>query len=121
MNPRLSEEWLRYFLLHAAREVEGGWVWKVDPLAAGGFGPFKPEWIGPGWRRLQAPLLAVIGSEPDSGGPLPDSLLQECLGHVPRLERVTVQAAGHFVHMERPAEPAELLLGWRRRSCATGG
>jgi len=115
MNPRLSEEWLRYFLFHAAREVEGGWVWKVDPLAAGGFGPFKPEWIGLGWRRLKAPLLAVVGSEPDSWGPLPESLLQERLGHVPRLERVTVQGAGHFVHMERPAETAELVLGWLAR------
>jgi len=112
MNPRLSEEWLRYFLFHAAREVEGGWVWKVDPLAAGGMGPFKPEWIGRGWCRLRVPLLAVTGSEPDSWGPLPEALLQERLGYVPVLERATVQGAGHFVHMERPEQTAELLLGW---------
>ena len=112
MNPRLSQAWLRYFLFHAARPVEGGWVWKVDPLAAGGFGPFKPEWIGRGWAPLQKPLLAVIGSEPDSWGPLPESLLEERLAHVRLLERATVQGAGHFIHMERPLETAELLLRW---------
>jgi pimeloyl-ACP methyl ester carboxylesterase len=115
MNPRLSPEWLRYFLFHAAREVEGGWVWKVDPLAAGGFGPWKPEWIAPFWGRLRAPLLAVIGSEPDTWGPLPEALIQERLGHVARLERATVAGAGHFVHMERPRETAELVLAWLER------
>jgi pimeloyl-ACP methyl ester carboxylesterase len=115
MNPRLSEAWLRYFLFHAAREVEGGFVWKVDPLAAGGFGPWKPEWIAPFWRRLRAPLLAVTGSEPDSWGPLPEALLRERLAYVPRLERATVEGAGHFVHMERPRETAVLLLAWLER------
>jgi pimeloyl-ACP methyl ester carboxylesterase len=115
MNPRLSPEWLRYFLFHAARPVEGGFVWKVDPLAAGGFGPWKPEWIGPFWRRLRAPLLAVIGSERDTWGPLPEDLIQERLGSVPRLERATVQGAGHFVHMERPRETAALVLDWLER------
>jgi pimeloyl-ACP methyl ester carboxylesterase len=112
LNPRLSVEWLRYFLFHASREVEGGWVWKVDPLAAGGFGPFKPEWIAPFWKRLRAPLLAVTGSEPDTWGPLPEALLRERLAHVPRLERATIQGAGHFAHMERPRETAALILSW---------
>jgi pimeloyl-ACP methyl ester carboxylesterase len=115
MNPRLSPEWLRYFLHYASREVEGGRVWKVDPLAAGGFGPFKPEWIAPSWQRLRAPLLAVIGSEPDTWGPLPEALLAERLAFVPKLERATVQGAGHFVHMERPRETAELALAWLDR------
>jgi pimeloyl-ACP methyl ester carboxylesterase len=115
INPRLAREWLRYFLFHAARPVEGGFVWKVDPSAAGGFGPFKPEWIAPFWRRLRAPLLAVIGSEPDTWGPLPEPLLRERLAFVARLERATVQGAGHFVHMERPRETADLLLAWLDR------
>lgn len=115
LNPRLSTEWLRYFLFHAAREVEGGFVWKVDPLAAGGFGPFKPEWIAPFWRRLRAPLLAVIGSEPDTWGPLPEALLEERLSNVRHVERATVQGAGHFVHMERPQETAHLALAWLER------
>lgn len=112
VNPRLSVEWLRYFLFHAARPVEGGFRWKVDPAAAGGFGPFKPEWIAPYWRRLRAPLLAMIGSEPDTWGPLPEDLLRERLSHVPQLERATIEGAGHFMHMERPRETSERILSW---------
>lgn len=112
INPRLSTEWLRYFLFHAARAVEGGFRWKVDPLAASGFGPFKPEWIAPGWRRLRAPLLAVTGSEPDTWGPLPEALLAERLAYAPNVVRATVKDAGHFIHMERPRETAELILSW---------
>ena len=50
MNPRLSREWLCHFLFHGSREVEDGFVWKVDPWPPDGFGPFKPEWIAPFWR-----------------------------------------------------------------------
>jgi pimeloyl-ACP methyl ester carboxylesterase len=112
-NPRLDRAWLRYFVFHGAREHVDGWRWKSDPqMAAGGFGPWKPQWIAPGWRRLRAPLLAVVGSVPDAWGPLPEPLLSERLSHVPRVERATVEGAGHFVHMEHPIETADLLLSW---------
>jgi pimeloyl-ACP methyl ester carboxylesterase len=113
-NPRLSVEWLRYFLFHGARETEAGWVWKTDPRFAGGFGPWKPDWIAPGWRRLRMPMLAVVGSEPDTWQ-LPAAVTDERLANVPRLERATVQGAGHFVQMERPRETADLLLGFLER------
>jgi len=111
-NPRLSREWLRYFVYHGARQVDGGWQWKVDPLAGHGFGPWRPEWIGPSFQQLRVPMLAVVGSEPDAWGPLPEELLAPRLAHVPHLERAVVRGAGHFVHMERPAETADLLLAF---------
>jgi pimeloyl-ACP methyl ester carboxylesterase len=115
-NPLLPEAWLRYFVFHGAREDSDGWRWKSDPHnAAGGFGPFKPEWIAPGWRRLRAPVLALIGSEPDTWGPLPEPLLAGRLENVKSLERATVQGCGHFVHMEQPAATAELILGFLER------
>ena len=43
---------------------------------------------------------------------LPEPLLDERLSNVPDLERVVVQGAGHFVHMERPKETARILLDW---------
>lgn len=109
-NPRLSLEWLRYFAAHGSRRVRGGLVWNFDPLAARGAGPFRPDWIAPGWRRLRAPMLAVIGSEPDTWGPLPEAILAARLANVPVLTRATVQGAGHFMHIEKPRETAQLLL-----------
>jgi pimeloyl-ACP methyl ester carboxylesterase len=55
-------------------------------------------------------MLAVVGSEPDIWQ-LPEAVIAERLAAVPRLERAAVPGAGHFVHMERPRELADLLLG----------
>ncbi len=114
-NPRLSLEWLRYFAARGAREVEGGFVWKVDPYAARGFGPWRPEWIAPAWRGLATPMLAVWGDQPDTWG-LPDPWRSERLGHVPVLETAVVTGAGHFAHIEKPGETAELVLDWLGRA-----
>lgn len=103
-NPRLSEEWLRYFLFHGATEHEDGWRWKCDPMMGDGFGPWRPEWVGPGYARLRSPMLAITGSEQDTWGPLPEAILAGRLAYAPRVERCVVQGAGHFVHIERPAE-----------------
>ena len=111
-NPRLDRDWLRFFVWHAARLESDGWHWKHDPLMGRFLGPFSPDWIGPSWAVLRMPMLAVVGSEPDTWGPLPEPLLSERLSHVPELERATVKGAGHFVHMEKPAETARLLLDW---------
>jgi pimeloyl-ACP methyl ester carboxylesterase len=111
-NPRLSREWLRYFAFHGGREAADGWRWKSDPFMALGFGPWRPEWIGPSYKTLYAPMLAIIGSEPDTWGPLPEAILAERLSHARQLERCTIQGAGHFVHIERPAETADAILGF---------
>ncbi len=110
-NPGLEKSWLRYFVYHAAREDVDGWRWKADPqMIVGGFGPFKPKWIAPGWKPLRAPMLALIGSKLDVWGPLPEPVLSERLGHVRDVTRGTVEGSGHFLHMEQPAETARLIL-----------
>jgi pimeloyl-ACP methyl ester carboxylesterase len=132
-NPRLSLDWLRYFAARGAREVEAdsqaapgaarseggarakGWVWKVDPYAARGFGPWRPEWIAPAWRGLAMPMLAVWGDQPDTWG-LPDPWRSERLAHVPALETAVVAGAGHFAHIEKPGETAGLVLDWLGRA-----
>jgi pimeloyl-ACP methyl ester carboxylesterase len=113
-NPRLSREWLRYFVFHGSRQTEGGWVWKVDPEFAVGFGPWRAAWIGPRWRHLRVPMLAVTGSEPDTWS-LRAEVADERLRFVAQLTRGCVEGAGHFVHMERPRETADLLLGFLER------
>jgi pimeloyl-ACP methyl ester carboxylesterase len=109
-NPRLSAEWLRYFAFHGGRQSADGWRWKADPLLAHGFGPWRPEWIAPGYARLGAPLLAIVGSEQDAWGPLPEAIVGPRLAVVPRLTRRTIAGAGHFVHIEQPRDTAAAIL-----------
>lgn len=109
-NPRLTREWLRYFVFHGAREDAEGWRWKADPHMPYGFGPWRPDWIGPSYATLRVPMLAITGSEQDTWGPLPEDILSERLAHVKNLERCTVDGAGHFVHIERPVETAKVIL-----------
>jgi pimeloyl-ACP methyl ester carboxylesterase len=111
-NPRLATDWLRFFVWHAARHEADGWHWKHDPTMGGFLGPWSPDWIAPAWQMLRVPMLAIVGSEPDTWGPLPEPLLAERLAWVPELERATVEGAGHFVHVEKPAETARILLDW---------
>jgi pimeloyl-ACP methyl ester carboxylesterase len=111
-NPRLTPAWLRYFVFHGAREGADGWRWKADPLLAQGFGPWRPDWIGPGFARLRARMLAISGSEDDTWGPLPEAIVGPRLAGVARLERATIAGAGHFVHIERPRETAAAILDW---------
>jgi len=114
-NPRLPRPWLRYFVFHGARQTERGWTWKVDLRAGRGFGPWRPEWIGPGYAQLETPMLAVTGSERDTWGPLPESVIGPRLAHVRRLERARITGAGHFVHMEQPEATAAVLLDYLDR------
>jgi pimeloyl-ACP methyl ester carboxylesterase len=111
-NPRLPRAWLRYFVFHGARQTARGWTWKADLRAGRGFGPWRPEWIGPGYAMLETPMLAIVGSERDTWGPLPESVIGPRLGHVRRLERARVAGAGHFVHMEQPGATAAVLFDY---------
>ena len=61
------------------------------------------------------PMLAVTGTERDTWGPLPEHLIRGRLAYVPHAERARVEGAGHFVHLERPRETADVLLGWLER------
>ncbi len=110
MNPRLAADWLRFFVYHGARQGDDGWRWKSDPYMGMGFGPWSPDWVGPGYRALRMPMLAISGSEDDTWGPLPDDLLAERLSYAPDVEHVVMPECGHFVHMEKPAETARLIL-----------
>jgi pimeloyl-ACP methyl ester carboxylesterase len=111
-NPRLSEAWLRYFCWHGSRHSPEGYRWKVDPALGILAGPFRPEWIGPSWKYVRAPVLAIIGAEQDTWGPLDPELLDERLQFVADLQRARIDGAGHFPHMEQPALTARLILDY---------
>jgi pimeloyl-ACP methyl ester carboxylesterase len=110
-NPRLSIEWMRYFAFHGARQIEGGWAWKVDPLTGAGFGPFSPSWVDHTLRRLTMPVLALEPGEHDVWA-LPEPHRTARLENVPQLERVIIEDAGHFMATEQPEAVAAAILSF---------
>ena len=110
MNSRLSEEWLRYLVTVGGRHDPDGWRWKLDPvLRFGGFGPWRPEWSMLRIPGLAAPFLGVLGLEPETmGWGTQPSDVEPYLP--PGARFVPLEGVGHFVHIERPHEIAELVL-----------
>jgi pimeloyl-ACP methyl ester carboxylesterase len=110
MNPRLSREWLRHLVSVGARRDPDGWRWKIDPtLRFGGFGPWRPEWSLERMPRLGVPMLGIIGLEPEAMGW--GTSEEEVRPYLPRdSELVAMHGVGHFVHIERPQQVAELAL-----------
>ncbi|MDZ7679890.1 MAG: alpha/beta hydrolase [Acidimicrobiales bacterium] len=110
MNPRLSHEWLRYLVTIGAREDDDGWRWKIDPaLRLGGFGPFRPEWSLNRLPGLPVPMLGVLGTvgEPMGWGTTA-AMVEPFLPHRARV--VELDDTGHFLHVERSREVADLVL-----------
>ncbi len=110
MNPRLDHEWLRRLVSIGARQDADGWRWKIDPsMRFGGFGPNRPEWALNRLPGLGVPLLAVLGLELEEMG------WGTQIGDVepwlpPDARFVPLEGVGHFVHIERPREVADLVL-----------
>jgi pimeloyl-ACP methyl ester carboxylesterase len=110
MNPRLSHEWLRYIASIGARHDADGWRWKIDPkLRMGGFGPWRNSWSLERLGGLGIPMIGFVGSVPEQMGWGTDPAeLEPFLPVDGRL--VVFEDAGHFVHIERPREVADLVL-----------
>jgi pimeloyl-ACP methyl ester carboxylesterase len=97
-------------LSHLVRELPGGtFAWKNDPLhRTTSPMPFLASTYKAFARRVTCPTLFV------AGGPLgyhpPDE--DERLASFSKLERRTIEGAGHMMHWTRPHELAEILLGF---------
>lgn len=112
MNPRLTFEWLRYLVTVGARHDDDGWRWKIDPvLRFGGFGPWRGDWGRERLPGLPAPVLGIVGEvEEEMGWGTRAEDLRPYLP--PGSDIVAFEETGHFVHIERPEDVAELVLGF---------
>lgn len=110
MNPRLSDDWLRYLVTVGARRDPDGWRWKLDPaIRMGGFGPWHPGWSLQRLKSLEIPMIGLTATvEEEMGwGTKPERILPH-LPHGARL--VPFDDTGHFIHIEHPREVADLVL-----------
>jgi pimeloyl-ACP methyl ester carboxylesterase len=110
MNPRLSHDWLLYLASVGARNDGEGWRWTIDPsLRFGGFGPFRPEWSLNRLPGLSVPMLGVLSTidEPLGWGTTLAAVAPFLPHHATVVE---LDDAGHFLHVERPDDIAELIL-----------
>jgi pimeloyl-ACP methyl ester carboxylesterase len=110
MNPRLDPAWLRYLVPIGAYEEADGWRWKIDAsMRMGGFGPWRPEWSMSRLPSLGMPVLCILGLDIEvmGWGTLPEDVVP----NLPAGARfVPLDGVGHFVHIEKPAVVADLVL-----------
>ena len=119
MNPRLSEDWLRYLVSVGARQDHDGWRWKIDPsMRFGGFGPWRPEWSMERAPGVGVPFLGVLGLAPEEmgWGSSPDDVVPYL---PPGAEFHPLDDVGHFVHIEQPELVSGLVLDFLDRRTAT--
>jgi pimeloyl-ACP methyl ester carboxylesterase len=103
INARLPDEWIAHLVRHAARPVEGGFVWKFDPMCSVGLpGEFSLEHLVAEHDLVECPMLVLTGSEHDTWSDLSDDEVAERLAHVRDARHRVVDGAGHYVHVERP-------------------
>ncbi|QXC59557.1 alpha/beta hydrolase [Aquihabitans sp. G128] len=112
MNPRLDPAWLRYVVPIGAFQEDDGWRWKIDPaMRPGGFGPWRPEWSMARLPSLGMPVLCVLGLELEvmGWGTLPEDVHPNL---PPGARFVPLDGVGHFMHVEKPAVVADLIVGF---------
>ncbi len=110
MNPRLSDDWLRYLVTVGAKRDADGWRWKLDPaIRFGGFGPWRPDWSLERLRTLRVPLLGLTATvEEEMGWGTNHKALLPFLP--PGASLVPFEDTGHFIHIEHPQRVAGSVL-----------
>ena len=116
MNPRLSREWLLYLVSVGARRGRGRLALEDRPRAPPG--RLRAVAAGldarTGCAGLSVPLLGLLATvnEP-MGWDTTAETLRPFLP--PEAEIVSYPETGHFLHIERPREVADRVLGFLAR------
>jgi len=114
LNPRLSHEWLCYLVSKGAYEQDDGWRWKLDPaIRPGGFGVMRSRWMTDRLPGFPVPLLALFSTIDEPMGW--DCKLEDLIDYLPASAQAIAMAdTGHFIHIERPRQTADLILDFLR-------
>jgi pimeloyl-ACP methyl ester carboxylesterase len=102
INPRLPEGWALHLARHGARAVEGGWVWKADPMFGIGVpSEFNLAMLEAEMRHIGCPVLALTGDQDDTWRELSDEEVAQRVAWL-GARHALVPDTGHYVHLEDP-------------------
>ena len=103
INVRLPRPFLEHLVEFGTREVEGGFVWKWDPVFRTGVPDgFSLELILAQYRRVSAPTLVLVSSEEDAWTEVHDDEAERRVAMLMDGRLESVPGAGHYVHVEQP-------------------
>ncbi len=103
VNQRLPRPWVEHLVEHGAAPVDGGFVWKSDPIFNIGFpGPFGLEHLRAEFEAVTCPVLALTGGSLDTWSELTSTEIDERLGWLDTPVHRVIRGAGHYVHIEQP-------------------
>jgi pimeloyl-ACP methyl ester carboxylesterase len=109
-DPLLGEELALRLAAHGTRPVEGGFVWKHDPLhLTMGPYPFRRDAAAQYWKRIACPVLIVDGAKSTLN--LGEAERAERRSYFAHAKHVVLPEAGHMMARHQPAELATLLAG----------
>jgi pimeloyl-ACP methyl ester carboxylesterase len=108
-DPLLADDLAFWLAERGTRAVDGGFVWKHDPLhLTQGPYPFRKEIAVEYWKAISAPVLYVEGEKSNfrAFGPEIDARL----GVMKDTRRAVVAGAGHAIARHQPEALATLLI-----------
>jgi pimeloyl-ACP methyl ester carboxylesterase len=107
-DPLLAEPLALRLAEHGTRSVDGGFVWKHDPLhRTQGPYPFRRDFAAQFWRRIACPVLVVDGADSQLNLPLAERAARRAELRNPH--HVVVPGAGHMMMRHQPAAVAALI------------
>jgi len=103
INIRLPRSFLEHLVEFGTREVEGGFVWKWDPVFRTGVPDgFSLDLILAQYRHITAPTLVLVSSEEDAWTEVHDEEAERRVAMLADGRLESVPGAGHYVHVEQP-------------------
>jgi pimeloyl-ACP methyl ester carboxylesterase len=107
-DPLLDEALARELAEHGTRRVEGGVVWKHDPLhLTMGPYPYRLDTAIKYWTRITCPVLMVDGADSRLNLPIEERAARRA--HFADHRHVILERCGHAIPRHQPARLAELL------------
>ena len=117
-NPRLKPEKALWLAAHWAEQAsDGQWLLRADPAHRRiNPVPSRGDEAMATWSRISAPLLWVQGRETRTDehwqGKYSFDEFQTRLAHVPQVQQVVLDDAGHMLHHDQPEALAQVLAAF---------